>query len=682
MSSAYLFYWFEEKGVSFCPGEIRNFIENSNYPENDFKICYGTTDNFKKPLEEVIKDSEEVFIFPIFSATYEENKETTKTGTEAIEVLEKIDKLIAEYIKSGKLVHIFPLFFLKNSVLTKVLQSFIDTINNSSNNIKRIIAVSDKFRNNTALNLPIDWLVILRNFVDFIYSYRSSPDLKLNDMQGIVCFGSIALELPIRKSIDELLVRFFTAFKESQLRPGTSSFNFNLSQVTTSFELKIAEIFQGYQTPLANNPFTKEPEDFFYLVPEGTDEITESELQTESTTIVENLFRQIYDSVVKFSANSSLSVGELLGTFQKESLKKIKDTIVQFFDTGGSLYTLEKWCNDALENLAQSQKHETDLFKPKQIIENRRHLFVPKLKEFCRILLKLKYWQNFFSYKHVLLTIAVFLSLLFLIFAPDVMHFALTLKNTSVILIISTVLSLILTFIIMAIVRRYFREKAHKKLEELVSQFDKLRKELSDSLIEMFQNFTMHHFMAKIKIYIRNMLRDIQEICWTYRRVFERKETRPFSIGQSQLIKYCEGNAIPSEIEDKIKDDFYKNIRTIFVDFFNVSSEFEVESRIINCLQKIEEEKIIERRSSLKSADFNLKEGDPIKLIKQTEDHISCLVSPEIEKEKDVSVDRFFCLPHGIEVVIHGVRNLHSINWEKNESLLSIVIACNVKIGG
>lgn len=676
MGSAYLFYWLEEKKISCCPKKIRDFIENCDYPENDFKISYGTADNLKKPLEEVIKISKEVFFFPVVSEITEEN----------IGILKRVSGFIANYKAGGKLIHIIPLVFIKNSLLTKSILQQINKLSGSKL-IRGIFLITDKFRNNIDVKLPVDWLVMFKNFVEFIYAYRKSRDLKLNDMQGIVCFGSTAIELPIRQNIDKTLLELFKEFKEKQLKPSSSSFDFNLTQTTTPFEVEISKKFQGYKTPSGANPFQREPEEFFFLLPEkNIEDINESDfenkLQTESGTIVENLFKQIYESIIRFSSGLSRLIGESFATYKKESLQKIRDAIVQFFGAGGSLYDLEKWCNAALESVAQSLKQETNIFRPEQIIENRKLCYVPGLKELCRILLKLKYWQRFSSYKYALLGIFVFLSLLSLIFIPEVLHLTLTLKNTTVLVIISAILSLILTFVIRSIVLQHFRKNAYAKLEELVNQYDRLKKELSDTLIKMFQDFAILHFMTKINIYIRKILSDIQETCYIYRRVFERKEVTPFSIGQSQLIRYCKGKSIPSEqMEEKIKEDFCNNIKSIFVNFLNISSEFELESCIANFLQNTEEKNMEHCRSSLKSDNFDLEEGALRKLIEETTDYISCLVSGEIEKEKNVSVDRFLCLPSGIRVDIHGISHLHSINWERNESILSTVVASGVKIG-
>lgn len=673
MAKAYLFYWFEAKGESYCPVELRNFIKNHKN-DNDFKISCGTTDNLKVSLEELIKISKEIFFFPIVCGIPKHKIN--------IEILERVKNSIADYKKGGRLIHIIPLVFITNSLLT---EDFLKQINSliDSELIKSIFLITDKFRNNINVELPVDWLVIFKNFVESIYAYRSSYDLRLNDMQGIVCFGSIAIELPVRKTIDEKLVELFKEFKEKQLKPSEKTFDFNLTQITTPFELEIIKKFQGYQAPSVSNPFQiqRKPENFFFLLSEKN----EDNLQTvskESGEIVNNLFKEIHKSVVDFTSGLALSIGESFGTWKKQSLQEIRDATVQFFGVGGLLYTIEEWCNDALETVAQSLKQKTNIFRPEQIIENRKGWFVAGLEELCRILLKLKYWQRFSSYKYVLLGIFVFLSLVSLIFIPEVLHFTLSLKNIAVLLIISAILSLILTFIIRSIVLQHFRKNADAKLEELVDKFNILKTQLSNTLINMFQDFALLHFKTKINIYIRKILTDIKETCYIYRRIFERKEAIPFSIGQPSLIKYCKGKSIPEkEIEDKIEENFKKNISSIFVNFLNISSEFELEGCIANFLRNTEEKNMEDCRSSLTSDYFDLEEGALKKFIVQTEDYISCLLSGEIEKEKNVSVHRFLCLPRGIEGVdIRSIENLHTINWERNESILSTVIVSGVKI--
>lgn len=682
MSNAVIFYWLEDGGICTCPEEIKTYIERVNFPEKEFRVTYGSLNNLREVLEETIKNlqgEEDILFFPLLLLS---------SPSEIEIITEKIKNLINRY--ETIIFFSYPVFFGNRDLINKIGSSIIKLISNNGNTFKGIYIISDKFRTNINANLPLDWLVQLKNFIECVYYIRENETYmrNLKEMEGIMSVGFLCLEIPIRKIIDKILIESLKDYKEIHLKSEKNSFNLDLIQITTPFEIEITTRFQCYQIPPLSNPFlNKDLEYYLYFFPRDKkfDEIKESDyeskLQIESQIIVEKIFNELLESIKHFSAGLSLSFGESLKKLREDCLQKIQDSVIQFFSSGGTLYTLEKWLKSTLEGLKQELEIKADIFQPQKLIENKRGYFAPKLKELCWILLKFAYWQQFSSYKYFLFGIFVFLSLISLIFVPNVLHFILTLKNTTALLLISAILSLILTFIIRTIVLQHFRKKAYAKLEELAEEFDGLKKQLSDSLIKIFQEFVISHFLTKINIYLQKILVNIQGICFIYRRVFERTQVKPFSIGQSQLIRTKKETSIPSDaITEKTKENFMNSINTIFRNFLTINSESILEKSVISFLQEREEEIINMCRSFINPESFKLKEGDLPELIEKTKGYIAYSLPPDFENKPDVQIEHFLCKPRAIKVDIPGIMNFHPLDWDHNESILSTIFVSGIEL--
>ncbi len=73
MGSTYLIYWVEERGISTCPDEIRNFIDRLIDKDITSRVCHGNWDNLKRPFEEQIKNlTGGYFFFPVIFSCSDE----------------------------------------------------------------------------------------------------------------------------------------------------------------------------------------------------------------------------------------------------------------------------------------------------------------------------------------------------------------------------------------------------------------------------------------------------------------------------------------------------------------------------------------------------------------------------------------------------------------------------------
>lgn len=676
MKFHHLIYWLNENDYSFCPEEIKDLINKISYNDKNFEVKYGGFDYFKESFEEVV-EAEEIYLFPIFLPISEEKEEGF------LNIFEELIKHINEYKEKGKLIHIIPLIFIKNEILKKLKKSISEQI--SSLGCDKFFIFTDKYRNNRDVALYLDWLVIFKNFVEFNYAYRSSYDLQWNRVQNTLCFGSLAYELPIRDRVYNKILELLKDFKEYQISPAQSSFDFNTEKVLLELESEISNNFQEYKLPPdIINPFNREPEAFFHLLPEKHNirDIMESDYETkareESASTVENLFKNIYKSIVEFSSKAIESFGEKLEPLKEKVLSEIRSNIVRFLENGGNIYTLESHSHNSLKEISNSLSSGDGIFQAKKIIEYNKNFFAPNLKELCKILLNIKIKEKFSYYVWILFGIFIFLLIFNTIFAKEIYGINISFRSIFIISIFSAFSSLIITFLIREIVLYNLRKKANKILEILAGQFEKLKIDFSDKISSEFRKLTFLHFKTKINITISGIIMRILEICGIYRKVFECQKLKPFSISQSTLLRYCNGKEIPyDEIKKRVENNFNKNKKIIFSDFISISSENQVEKIIINFLQSIEENTIKESRNILKAHNFDLGENDIQELLVQTKEYITCLLPTEIEKEEGISTYSFLCLPTGLN--ISNIQNCYSTNWERTEGILAVTIISGIK---
>ncbi|MEO0021690.1 MAG: hypothetical protein ABIK48_05890 [candidate division WOR-3 bacterium] len=639
-----------------------NDFYNQVKPESpSIKVKIGAVADIESTMNEINKEitPREVIFFPLIDVQ-----------SASQEIYHSLNILGDKY--PNIIIYTYPILFLPSNAVVDFLREFPDKFSNYSN-FEFCFFFSDKDTSNRAVK-PVDWIVLLNHFMALVHAIISNGELRYwlekfsnrgKDEKGIASFGATLFQLPIRRLIDDKLSTKFKEFSENHLKKINNRFEVNPEELVKEVvEKGVDQIFSRYSNPPIDSPFTHmhDVTDYPCLLKTNC-EVDKSRIKEESQRITAEVLNTVYNSLYDHVKKHTVEINEGLKEIRKTSVQKLQEAIPGFLRGGGTLIALEEWL-EKREKEANVINSKMDYFP-----EEQRYIFIPALNKVAEILKKLYYWQSKFRYMVIFFLVGyvIFLLTVIALFSLGGGNFRNFMRS---ILVGGGVFFLIL-------VVRYLKLNAIKNkgatvLKELKDQYDSFIKNTTHDIKEWFKRWLVKHLSTKLIISFENVLDEIREICFIWRRTLQNFEFCKNSDTPSQFVQEINshGNLLDDLIDKEVqKKEVFQNLSVIFDHFLESVSYHNLSKNIQTTLIQLREEifQIIEQE--IPPPLIGLGANKLNDYIRVTDNNIvtgcSSLIKPETPKLYFVVKPQSLTLEFSVE---------KTFNWNHKEALLITVI--------